>query len=251
MLRQFSDIKNFALAAHDGEIGKVKEFYFDDQSWAVRYVVVDTGGWLTGRKVLIAPRSFGMIDEKARLIAVHLTKEQIENSPPIETDKPVSRQFEAEWYRYYGYPGYWLAPEAIAFGGMAPLPDAVAAEQAKREERVTSGDPHLRSTSEVSGYSIHATDGDIGHVDDFLVDDSAWAIRYVVISRSWWPGKKVILSPEWIARVSWEEMKVFIPLTRETIRTAPDWDDTQPIGRAFEQRLHDYYGRRGYWPIEV
>jgi hypothetical protein len=114
-----------------------------------------------------------------------------------------------------------------------------------------SADPHLRSTSEVMGYSIHATDGDIGHVDDFLVDDSVWAIGYVVISRSWWPGKKVILSPECIERVSWEEMKVFLPLTRETIKDAPDWDDSQPLSRAFEQQLHDYYGRRGYWPVEV
>jgi len=254
MLRQFSDIKNFALAARDGEIGKVKELYFDDQSWAVRYVVVDTGGWLTGRKVLIAPRSFGSIDEESKLIAVHLTKEQIENSPPIEADKPVSRQHEEEWHRYYGYPGYWLAPEAIAFGGMpavAPWPVENVAQGVGGPSTREPGDPHLRSTSEVAGYSIHATDGDIGHVDDFILDEDGWSIRYLVISRSWWPGKKVVLSPEWIERVSWEERKVFVPLTRDAIKDAPEWADPQPITRASEERLFGHYGRRGYWPTDV
>lgn len=243
MLRPFNDIKNFALAARDGEIGKVKELYFDDQIWIVRYVVVDTGGWLTGRKVLLAPVSVGMIDEPTKLIAIHLTKEQIENSPPIEADQPVSRQFEEAWYGYYGYPGYWLTMEPAVLGTTAafvPPPMPVVIEQ--------HSDPHLRSTSEVTGYSIHASDGDIGHIDDFLVDDSVWAIRYVVISRSWWAGKKVILSPEWIERLSWAERKVFVSLTRETIKDAPDWEDAQPISRAFEEQLHDYYGRHGYWP---
>ena len=247
MLRQFTNFKNFALAAIDGEIGKIKELYFDDQSWTVRYVVVDTGGWLTGRQVLIAPRSFGTIDEESKLIAVHLTKEQIENSPPIEADKPVSRQHEEEWHCYYGYPGYWLTPEAIAFGGAVPPLVPPPQAQAEREPR---GDPHLRSTSEVTGYSIHATDGDIGHVDDFIVDDGGWSIRYVVVSRSWL-GKKVILSPEWIERVSWEERSVFVRLTREAIKDAPEWDDAQPITREFEERLYGHHERRPYWPTDV
>jgi PRC-barrel domain len=254
MLRPFSHIKNFALAARDGEIGKVKELYFDDQNWIVRYVVVDTGGWLTGRKVLLLPSSIGAIADESKLIAVHLTKERIENSPPIDADKPVSRQHEEEWHRYYGYSGYWLVPEAIAFGAM-PVVTGVQT-QAVDEARRAKGseeqdDPHLRSTSEVTDYSIHATDGEIGKVDDFIIDDEGWAIRYVVILRSWWAGKKVILSPEWIERVSWEESEVFVSLSRETIKNAPAWDESHPISRDFEQRLFDYYGRRAYWPIEV
>jgi uncharacterized protein YrrD len=250
MLRKFSDIKGFALAALDGGIGKIKELYFDDQSWTVRYVVVNTGGWLAARQVLIAPSSLGIIDEDSKLIAVHLNKQQIEDSPPIDADKPVSRQHEDEWHRYYGYPPYWLGADTMALAGgpvfaPPPVPDENAAS------RKPSGDPHLRSTSDVTGYSIHATDGDIGHVDDFIVDDEDWGVRYVVISRSWWPAKKVILSPDWIDRISWEEMKIFVPLSRETIKDAPEWDDDQPISRSFEERLYDYYGRHGYWPIGV
>jgi hypothetical protein len=155
-------------------------------------------------------------------------------------------------HRYFGFPGYWLTPRnAVGFG--APNPLAVLQPEPGEESHLdrpdkSHGDPHLRSTSEVAGYSLHASDGDIGHLDDFIVDENAWAIRYVVIMRGWLLGKKVLLSPEWIGRVSWEEEQVFVPLTRETIKNAPVWDDTQPISRAFENRLHDYYGRRGYWP---
>ena len=128
-----------------------------------------------------------------KLIAVHLTKEQVEKSPPIETEKPVARQYEEEWHAYYDYPGYWLAPETVALGAMPPAIVAPSMPAAKKE----SGDPHLRSTGEVIGYSIHANDGDIGHVDDFMIDDNDWIVRYVVITRSWWP----LLAPEWIERI--------------------------------------------------
>jgi hypothetical protein len=247
MLRRLSEIKNFALAARDGEIGKVKELYFDDESWVTRYLVADTGGWLTGRQVLVSPKALGMINEERQVVSVDLTKSQVEKSPSIETDKPVTRQYEEAWHQYYGYPGYWFAPEAIAFGTTPPLAEVPPADREPREK----GDPHLRSTSEVTGYSIHANDGDIGHVDDFIVDDGDWMIRYIVISRGGLPGRTVILATEWTDQVSWEERKVFVPLTREAIKDAPEWNEAQPITRAFETRLHDYYGRKGYWPIDV
>jgi uncharacterized protein YrrD len=250
MLRHFSHIKNFALAAIDGEIGKIKELYFDDQTWVVRYVVVNTGGWLTGRKVLLSPQTLGLIDDENKLIGVHLTKMQVEQSPPIDHDKPISRQYEEEWHRYYGHPAYWLEPGPIPLGAVAPGV-GFASDIGDRESNISKGDPHLRSTTEVIGYSIHATNDDIGHVDDFLVDDDGWEIRYIVITQSLWSGKRVIISPDWIDRISWREMKVFVPLSRETIRDAPPWDDSQPITREFEERLFDYYGRRGYWPIPV
>ncbi len=250
MLRQFSDIKDFALAAEDGEIGKVKELSFEDLGWIVRYIVVNTGSWLTGRKVLLSPRSFGAIVEDSRLIAVHLTKAQIEESPPIDADKPVSRQFEQQWSDYYGYPGYWLAPDLTGFGGLpivAPGPIPPFHPSAAIELKDHSNDPHLRSTTEVLGYAIHATDGDIGHLDDFLIDDHDWIIRYVIVSRSWWKGRKVILSSEWINEVNWDDMRLSLPVTRDAIMNAPQWDDGEPITRDYEQELHDFYRRQGYW----
>jgi hypothetical protein len=250
MLRPFSNLQNFALAARDGEIGKVKELYFDDQSWIVRYVVVDTGKWLATRKVLLAPQAFGLIDEDSRLIAVHLTRQQIENSPPIETDQPVSRQHEEDFHRYYGYPAYWLGIDTAALTGIpafAPPPMENRAESAGRP----SGDPHLRTTEEVDGYAVHAREGEIGHVADFIVDEEGWSLRYVVISLSWLPTRKILLAPGWIDRVSWDDMQVFVPLTRDTIQEAPEWDDAEPINRAFEERLYAYYGQHGYWPAGV
>lgn len=243
MLRRFTAIKNFALAASDGIAGKVRDLYFDDHSWTVRYVGVDTGGWLTGRQVLLAPPSFEKIDEAAELIGVQLTKKQIEDIPSIDADNPVSRQHEEDWHHYHGHPAYWLVPDAIVTGGPVPVATPERGSSAPSESR---GDPHLRSTGEVIGYSIHASDGDIGHVDDFIFDDEQWAIRYLVISRSWWRGKKVILSPEWIERVGWEDNQVFVPLTAETIKAAPAWDEAQPITRTFEADLFDYYRRGRY-----
>jgi hypothetical protein len=254
MLRRFSDLKNYSLAARDGEIGRVKELYFDDHSWTTRYVVVDTGGWLKGRKVLISPRALGEIDTTNQSIAVHLNRAQVEDSPSIDTDKPVSRKYEEEWHRHYDYPAYWLIPEAIAFGPSVMAP-ALAPQMVHRALSTTiehdDGDPKLRSSKEVTGYAIHATDGDIGHLDDYLIDEEGWAIRYVVVSLSWWHGYDLLLSPEWIERISWEKQQIFVPLTRDKIRNAPAWDGTLPISREFESELFDHYGRPGYWPVEL
>jgi len=254
MLRRFSDLKNFALAARDGEIGKVKEVYFDDQTWTTRYVVVDTGGWLRGRKVLIAPHTLGLIDFESELIAVHLNRAQVEDSPSIDTEKPISRQYEEEWHRYYDYPAYWLIPEAVGFASPPLTPETTI-----HQPRKTGGaslaeahvNPNLRSSNEVTGYSIHAIDGDIGHVADFIIDEEGWSIRYIVISLSRWVGKDLLMSPEWIERICWEDEHVYVPLMRVTIREAPEWDESKPISREFENRLFEHYGRPGYWPIEL
>ena len=244
MLRQFHDLKNFTLATRDGEIGKIKELYFDDVSWTVRYIVVDTGTWLMDRQVLIAPAALGAIDAEHHAISVQLTKEQIQQSPPIDADMPVSRQHEIEWHQYYGYPGYWLSPASITFGAapMIPVPVLDVPHQ-------DLGDPHLRSLDEVHGYTIHASDGgEIGKVDDLILDDQGWAIRYFVVSLGWL-GKKFIFSPEWVKTVSWDDASVFVSLDLQTIQEAPEWTHDQPMTREYEQQLHDYYGRRAYWPV--
>jgi uncharacterized protein YrrD len=248
MLLAFSAIRNFSLAATDGDIGKIKEFYFDDHTWRVRYLVVDTGGWLSGRRVLIAPRLLGQVDGVESHIAVNLTRAQVEQSPPIEAGRPLSRQYEEAWHRHYGLQGYWLAPEAVAFGAMPAVPSA-AVVGAAAERRMQAGDPHLRSSGEVLGYAIHARDGDLGKLDDLVLDEGEWRIRYISISQSFWSGKRVVLSPEWIESVSWEDRRVVVSVDRETIKNAPEWLGAEPMTREYEERLHAHYERQGYWPL--
>jgi hypothetical protein len=255
MLRAAGDFKGLSIAAGDGDIGSVKDLYFDDLTWTIRYLVVDTGTWLPGRQVLISPLSVrGPVTDK---VTVNLTRAQVEDSPPIDADKPVDRQQEEALSRYYNYRYYWEGPYRwglLAYPGMPPVPapvpgDPVVAEMLARERE--QGDPSLRSARDVTGYHIAAQDGDIGHVDEFLVDDRAWAIRYLVVdTRNWWPGKKVVLSPEWIKTVSWADSRVYVDLRKDEIKAAPEYDAARPFDRTYETRLFEHHARRKYWEFE-
>lgn len=230
MLTNNKDLKGLAVRAIDGELGTVDDLYFDDELWTVRYLTVETGSWLNERKVLISPLSILDINWVTRRIDLSLTRKQVEDSPNIDTHQPVSRQHEADYQRYYGYPYYWDIPAVDA---------------------LQSGDSHLRSTDAVTGYHLTAKDGDIGHVDRFIVDNKSWAIRYLeVATRNWWPGKKVLLSPAWVERVSWMDSKVFAAVTREAISTCPQQVDMTPITREYESKIYFHYGRPPYWIAE-
>jgi hypothetical protein len=259
MLRSTKDLRGFTLRATNGEIGSVDEFLFDDEQWTIRYMVANTGGWLTGRLVLISPIVLGNADWEAKTLAVALTRAQIEQSPDIATDQPVSRQREAELAEYYGYLPYWggmgiwgagMSPYAL--GGIVTPPvvppvGTTATERALAGAETQRGDQHLRSTREVTGYRIHARDGEIGHVDDFILDDETWAIRYMVIdTRNLWPGKHVLVAPEWIGDVHWSTSTVDVDLLRETIKQGPEYDPAM-LNRAYETALYRNYGRPGYW----
>ena len=245
MLHKVKTLKGYTLKSLDGEIGKVKEFYFDDQHWAIRYLVADTGNWLTGRQVLISPYAMIAANKEKQNIAIDLTKKQIEGSPSLNSDKPVSRQFEETYYEYYGWPLYWDGPYM-----WGTYPNIVRDREKWRESILheKAWDPHLRSTHDVSGHDIQAADGEIGHVDDFIIDDETWAIRYLIIdTKNWWPGKKVLVSPQWIERVSWSESKVFVNLLRETIKQSPEYTEESLLTRDYETGLHRHYNRKGYW----
>ena len=248
MLIKAKTLEGFKLNSIDGDIGKVKEFYFDDLHWTIRYLVADTGGWLTGRQVLISPYALGDPDRLARHITVNLTKKQIEDSPSLSSDKPVSQQFELDYHGYYGYPMY---SGGLSMWGAYPYiqRNRELWNQPIPEEK--QGDPNLRSTREVSGYRIQSTDGEIGHVEDFIIDDQTWAIRYLIIDTgNWWLGKKVLVSPRWIDRVSWDESKVFINLPSEIIQQSPEYMQEILLMRDYETRLHQHYNRQGYWVDE-
>lgn len=248
MLINVNTLIGYKLDSFDGKIGKTKEFFFDDQHWGIRYLVADTGDWITNRQVLISPYALVEVNKEDQFIVVNLSKEQIENSPLLESDKPVSQQFEEDYYDYFGWPMY---STGTYLWGFTPyiVRDREQLEGPSQDEK--KWDPHLRSTHEVSGYHIQASDGEIGHVADFLIDDETWAIRYLVVdTRNFWPGKKVLISPEWIESVSWNESKVFVNLPGEAIKQAPEYTEEFMLTRDYETILHLHYDRKGYWADE-
>lgn len=246
MLRSARGLVGFTIGAIDGDIGNVETLYFDDEHWTVRYFVVDTSWWLSGRRVLISPVSVRQPDWDAQRLPVAFTKSQVEASPDVDTHRPISRQFEAAFSQYYGVPTYW--PSAHGSGVEPPMPDPLARELQARVEEQNVQDRHLHGLEEVLGNRLRALDGELGHVADFPVEDLTWRIRYMEVdTRNWWPGKRVLVAPEWIAEVSWSRGRVDVALPRDTIRDAPEYDRSRPIDRAYEHRLYAYYGSAGYW----
>ena len=233
----------------DETIGKVNDIYFDDRHWTVRYLVVNTGNWLTGRKVLLAPYALVAVNADEKNIVANLTKKQIEDSPSLDTDKPVSKQFESDYYGYYGWPTYWYGPYSW---GYYPYLERDRTKWGQFNKKEKAWDHHLRTCREVTGYYIQAEDGEIGHVEDFIVDDETWEIRYLVVNTSnWWVGKKVLISPLWIESVSWSERNVVIDLTRQAIKLSPEFTDKSLVDRDYETSLYGHYNRKGYWIDEL
>ncbi len=250
MLRAVNDLKGYAILATDGPIGQVVDVLMDDRRWAIRYLVVDTGNWLTGRQVLISPFSIGQPDWATQQLPVSLTKQRVEDSPSVDTHTPISRQHEVELAGYYGHPLYW---EGTALWGMQPGPAllAVATEPVLGAETVSAADAHLLSSNALVGHQILATDGELGHVDNLLVEDQTWAVRYFVVSTSnWWGGHKVLISPQWVSDVNWPESTVALDLSREQIKGAPPYDAEALFDRQHEEAMHEHYGRPTYWAEE-
>jgi len=269
MLRSVKNLEGFAICATDGTIGHVKDFYFDDKAWVVRYLVVETGSWLSSRKVLISPLSMGKPDWAQKVVPVSISKEQVKNSPDIDTDKPVSRQHEMQYLDYYRLPYYWggtglwagaAYPGAMLTGIGCDVTGAeYLADQAKHaragadeERRADRSDPYLRSSNALLSYHIEATDGGMGHVKGLLVDEETWAIRYMVVETgNWWLGHQVLIAPQWIREVRWSDEAVTVSLTREAVKEAPAYDSLLPPDRDHETNLYRHHGRVGYWADEV
>ena len=234
MLRSVSGMRGFTIHATDGDMGSVDEFLFDDAQWTIRYLVVNTGGWLSGRLVLVSPIAFRSVDWDREIFDVALTRQQ-----------------EEEYSRYYGYPYYW---DGLGLWGagmyprMAYLSAVDSTYGATASEAQPASDPHLRSAREVTGYTIQARDGDLGHVEDFIVDDESWVLRYMVVDTwNWWPGKHVLVSPHWIESVRWTQSSVVVDLLRETIKASKEYDPSTLLNRADEARLHQDLQRTPYW----
>lgn len=257
MLHPVKEIKECAIRATDGDIGRIDDVFFDDDLWTVRYLVVDTAAWLAERQVLISPFAVDRLIREEKVITVHSTRRHVQNSPDVDTHQPISRQYETAYARYYGYPLYWAGEEMWGASGSpgeqhasTPLrydtPTAVVDEGPTLDAVLATdpGDVHLRSCNDVRGYHIDATDGEIGHIEDFLLDDATWAVRYLVVDTSnWWFGNKVLISPAWVEGFNWGDSKAVVNLSREAIRNAPRFDPDSLPDDAYAVRLHDHYGR--------
>lgn len=240
-------LEGFEMGASDGSIGKCSDFLFDDRSWVIRYLVVNTRNWLLGRKVLISPISVSEIDVVTRLVNIDLRREQIKNSPPLDSDSPVSRQYEIVFNRYYNWPDYW---EGSEIWGEDAHPRTLNSQKELLELEESDEDgSNLRSTSEVAGYRIHARDDDIGYVEDFLVSEDSWHIRYLVIDTSKWrpDSKRVIVHPNWVESVDWAGRSVMVKMTKEQIENSPEYDSKIPVHRYFEKSIFDYFKFPYYW----
>ena len=249
MLRNASAIHGYAIAASDGHLGTVSDFLFDDVSWLVRWLVVDTGTWLTGRKVLLPAFALGHLDPARREFFVRLTMQEVKDSPDIDTKRPVSRQMEASIYDHYSWSPYWGA--GLYMGGygdggglMAPLSSRGSMRRDEDMAAVRRGgdDQHLRSFEAITGYHIHTSDGDIGHVEDFLVEEADWAIHYLVVdTKNWWPGKRVLVSPRSVAEIDWTDSLVKLNVSRRSVKDSPAYDASKTVDRTYEKQFHKYY----------
>ena len=268
MLRSMKDLEGYTIRATDGDIGQVNDFYFEDDKWVVRYLIVEAGHWLSSRKVLISPIALGAPDRTKRILPVSITKEQVKNSPDIDTDKPVSRQEEMRYHGYYGYPYYWggagiwglgAYPGMMLSGGGYLGADAGYLAERAEHNRMTRevalhehGNPHLRSGNAVMKYHIEASDGGIGHVEGLLLDEDTWAIRYFIVDTSnWWLGHHVLIARDWIQNVSWPDRSVSVNLTRQAVKDAPPYESATALDRNEEIHLYKHYKRAGYWADEV
>jgi uncharacterized protein YrrD len=247
MKRSINSLVGYTIKGTDGEIGKVEEFYFDDRTSTIRYMVVKTGGWFSGKKVLISPEAFQKPDWESKIFSVNLTQEKIKNSPDIDTDKPVSRQHEELMRGYYAWPGYY-GYGMYGYWGLGmwgyPAVDESAVEKQMNEMKAkahANENPHLRSTHEVEGYDIHATDGDIGEVENFIIDDATWKIHFLIVDTGhWFPGKKVLISPDRIKEIDWESRAVIIDTTIAQVKSSPEYDPKQELTEASMLILHDH-----------
>jgi len=252
MLRSLKALEGYSVNATDGDIGRVVNFLVDDERWVVRYLVAEIGVGTAARHVLISPISFRDADWETHRFHLTVTNHKVTHSPEVDLAQPVSREQEAAFHRYYGYPYYWgyAGPWGV---GVSPslLAGGAGADGVPRHFDTLVPDAHLRSATELRGYHVQGTDGGIGHIDDFVVDDETWQVRYLAIDTSnWWFGKKVLISPAWATHVSSAQKDAYFGLSRQAIKESPEWNASAGVNREYETRLYDYYGRPAYWETD-
>lgn len=246
MLRSIYELFGYLVKANDGDIGSLHDILLDEKQNTVRYFVVDKGNWLPGRKVLLSPTGTEHPDWANRQITVSQTKEEIEDSPSIDEEAPVSRKKEVELFRYFQWDPYWTYT-GYEYG--IPAGENLKATQTEHVSHENEDtEVGLRSIRELEGYTVHAADEKLGGVKDFIVDDETWDIRYLVADTSFWPfSRQVLLSTDWIETIRWENQTMTLDLTSSSIESAPEFNPFEPVNRELEERVYDYYGRPAYW----
>ena len=260
MLHTLNNLKNLAIHASDGDIRLTKDFYFDDKHWVIRYLVVETGSWLLSKKILLSPISIKELNQKPQTLTVTISRKQVKNCPDMDSEKPVSRQYELEYMRYYGYSHYcdntdiwggYSSPNMMSPGyySVAPKPDNLGAPDNFADVDAAlsqDNDHHLRSSNAVTGYKLDVIDGDLGHLHGMLIDTDTWEIRYLIINTSnWWLGHLVLIAPKWIKEVSWPTSKIYVDMTQQQVKDAPTFDPSVPFSLEHEQSMQTHYGRNG------
>ncbi len=238
MLCTAKRLKSYKLKCIDGEIGHAKDFYFDTRHWTVRYLSMETGGWLSGRKVMVSPYALDSIVHSEQYLSCTLTKEQIENGPSLNYDQLVSPQFETDYHGYFGWPLYWDGPHSW---GKYPY---VRCDHDQWSDYTDSKawTPHLQNTRDVSGHQLHVTDGKSGHIDDFIINVKTWMIRYLIVSlRDWWSENKVLISPRWVDRISNGESKIFVDFSCESLKRSPKYTEESLLTLNCETELYLNY----------
>jgi sporulation protein YlmC with PRC-barrel domain len=243
-LRRIRELTEMTVLATDGEIGGIQEVYFDDRNWSVRYLVVKAGGWFLSREVLLAPAAVAEINDVHRTIKAALTKGQIRQAPSIEAAKPLSREYEEAYFRHFQWAPYW-EPGPTEWGGSVPFPETPPLPIDTTLPADAPKNPHLRSSSEITGYEIQGVNGAVGHVEDLVLDDETWAVRYLEVDTgSWLSGKKVLLQTMRIERINWAGRSVAVMLDKRVIESAPIYDPSKLITPAYEVQLFTHYGTR-------
>ena len=245
MLWDASTINGYAVEASDGRLGTASDLLFEDVGWDVRWLVVDTGNWLPGRKVLLPLKALGQPDPALHGFPVKLTMQQVRNSPDVSTDQPVSRQIEASVYNYYGWSSYWSDGGSALSGVLSPasLPASKPLDLDRAGAQPNGVDPNLRSIAAIIGLHVDAADGEIGHVEDFLVDDADWNIRYIKVdTKNWWPGQSVLISPRSVRRIDWSDRLVHLNVNRKKVKGSPIYDPSITVDGAYDEKFLTYYG---------
>ena len=237
MLWNASELVGSTIKATDGEVGIVSDVLFDDQSWMVRWLVVDTGSWLPGRVVLLPLPVLGQPDRANRLFPVRLTMQQVKDSPDEGAHLPVSRKMEAALFGHYGREPYW-GGDLFPVSNAIAVPYAVPKPPSDTARLPADPDWHLRSSVAVTGYHMHTVDGEMGQAEDFLLDDADWRIRDIVVgTNSWLPGKLVLAGTSHVKKINWAEQRIYLDLTIQKIKDSPAYEPVIALRNLYDVSL--------------